>query len=105
MVCASRKGWVTVVQKNNLDQSLNETSFNLKCVYFAIQPNKGAISKAKTKECEKPLCICVAEISSVKYLSITSKSGRVPAKAPHKIALLPIFFPRTASPTEAPRTI
>ena len=58
----------------------------------------------KTKECEKPLCICVAEISSVKYLTITSKSGRVPASS-HKIALLPIFLPSTASPTEAPKTI
>ena len=73
--------------------------------FFAIHANKGAIKTAKTKECEKPLCICVAEISSVKYLTITSKSGRVPAIAPHKIALLPIFLPSTASPTEAPKTI
>jgi len=35
----------------------------------------------------------------------TSKSGIVPAKAPKSIALLPILFPKTASPTAAPSTI
>ena len=35
----------------------------------------------------------------------TSKSGIVPATAPHKIALLPTFLPKTASPTAAPNTI
>ena len=67
-----------------------------------IVPN---INKAKMKEWEKPLCISVAEISSVKYLSNTSKSGIVPAIAPQRIALLPTFLPKTASPTDAPRTI
>ena len=73
--------------------------------FLANQPSIGAIKTAKTIECEKPLCISVAEISSVKYLIKTSKSGIVPAIAPHNTALLPIFLPKTSSPTEAPKTI
>ncbi len=42
---------------------------------------------------------------SVKLPKIISKSGIVPAMAPYNKALLPIFFPNTASPTEAPNTI
>lgn len=35
----------------------------------------------------------------------TSRSGMVPAIAPYNKALLPAFFPKTASPTAAPNTI
>ena len=38
-------------------------------------------------------------------LASTSRSGMVPATAPHNIALLPIFFDKQSSPTEAPSTI
>ena len=53
MVCASRRGWVTVVQKNSFVQSLNETSFILKCIFLANQPKIGAINTAKTTELDK----------------------------------------------------
>ena len=56
-------------------------------------------------ECENPLCITEAVRSSVKNLEIMSKSGIVPANAPSAIALFPIFFPREASATYAPKTI
>jgi hypothetical protein len=41
----------------------------------------------------------------VKYLRNTSKSGIVPAIAPQRMALLPIFLPKTNSPIEEPSTI
>ena len=58
-----------------------------------------------TIEWENPLCITEAVRSSTKNLDTISRSGIVPANAPSTIALLPIFFPSTASPTEAPSTI
>ena len=51
-----------------------------------------------------PHAFSVADISSVKYLNNTSKSGIVPAIAPQRMALLPIL-PKTNSPTEEPSTI
>ena len=61
--------------------------------------------KGKIKECENPLCITEAERSSTKNRITISKSGIVPAIAPRKIALFPIFFPNAASATDAPNTI
>ena len=43
--------------------------------------------------------------SSKKNFASTSRSGIVPAIAPQMTALFPTFFPRTASPAAAPRTI
>ena len=56
-------------------------------------------------ECVKPLWISSAVTVSVKKEEMTSKSGIVPAIAPYNMALLPIFLPKTASPTAAPKII
>jgi len=65
----------------------------------------GANNTEKKTECVKPLWISKALTVSVKNEANTSKSGIVPAIAPYNIALLPIFLPKTASPTAAPKTI
>ena len=78
---------------------------NTRSCFLTKIANTGANKIPNKIECENPRCISRADTSSTKYLLNTSKSGIVPATAPHNIALFPTFLPSTTSPTAAPKTI
>ena len=63
-----------------------------------------ATIKAKKNECVIPLCISICVGAETHGDVNTSKSGIVFATAPQNIASRPIFFPKTASPSAAPKT-
>src|SRR5690606_24398428 len=102
VVCASSNGCVTKHKNQNHDHCFNVARLSQS---ESSQPENNPKTTAKMMECVKPRCISKAVTVSVKLLANTSKSGIVPAMALKSIALLPIFFPKTASPTAAPKTI
>ena len=65
----------------------------------------GVKARMKSNECVTPRCISILRTGSTKGPQTTSRSGIVAAMAPHSIALLPSFLPRTISPMAAPMTM
>ena len=71
----------------------------------AINANNIAAINANSMECVSPRCVNKTAGIPVYSEATKSISGRLCAMAPSSIARLPIFFPKKASPMQAPRAI